>query len=177
MCQNSLSPCAPGSFHKPFGASQFTCGNIPGSGEFSMQTSTHLKTLFFFFFLPWVCPSLLSGFQSPVTPSAEQKQSHVSRATNRANWRGTERADIYGQGLSWLLYIITRERLLASRTFVEIGRATGSNCEQRGEKIKGKERQDFCPAAPLRVAIWPTHRCWEPRAQHLQNSVLVCDQI
>lgn len=50
MCQNSLSPCAPGSFHKPFGASQFTCGNIPGSGEFSMQTSTHLKTLFFFFF-------------------------------------------------------------------------------------------------------------------------------
>lgn len=45
-----------------------------------------------------------------------------------------ERADVYGQGLSWLLYIITGDSLPVSRTFGEIGITKGSHCEQRGKK-------------------------------------------
>lgn len=45
---------------------------------------------------------------------------------------GIERADIYGQGLSCLLYIIAREPL--SITFGEIRINKRSHCEQKGKK-------------------------------------------
>lgn len=79
---------------------------------------------------------------SEVTPSSELKQSHGSWATSPANWGDTERTDIYGQGLSWLLYIITREPV--SITFGEIRITKGSHCEQKGEKGGTFARQLLC---------------------------------
>lgn len=45
-------------FHNSFDASQFMCENIPGSGEFLMQTFIHRKAPI----LPCVCPLLFSSF-------------------------------------------------------------------------------------------------------------------